>query len=108
MSWLRNPKLATTGQGRVYYTKMSVYVSQITHAWQCLCHTLHGSNKFSIQLHSHSILALIHAWALVTFPRSSQGSQAPWYPSQAALWAYSGTGDGTQPGHTKILRLRNL
>ncbi len=30
------------------------------------------------------------------------------YPSQAALGAYSGTGGDTPPGHTQILRLRNL
>ncbi len=34
--------------------------------------------------------------------------QAPWYPSQAALWAYSGTGGGTPPGQTQFLRPRNL
>ena len=35
-------------------------------------------------------------------------SLAPCYLSQAALWAYSGTGSGTPPGHTQILRPRNL
>ena len=33
---------------------------------------------------------------------------APCYLSQAALWAYRGTGGGVPPGHTKILRPRNL
>ncbi len=35
-------------------------------------------------------------------------SQAPWNPFQAALWAYSGTFWVAPPGHTLILRLRNL
>ncbi len=32
----------------------------------------------------------------------------PCYLSQAALWAYSGEGGGAPPGHTRILRQRNL
>ncbi len=35
-------------------------------------------------------------------------SLAHWYLSQAALWACSGRGSGTPPGHTQILRLHNL
>ncbi len=35
-------------------------------------------------------------------------SKAPWYPFQAALWAYSGRFWVAPPGHTQILRPRNL
>ncbi len=38
----------------------------------------------------------------------SAGKCAPCYLSQAALWAYSGTGSETPPGHTQILRPHNL
>ena len=31
-----------------------------------------------------------------------------WYPSQAALWAYSCTGGGTPQGHTQFLHPHNL
>ena len=71
VSQWRNPKLATTVQGAVYknlYTYMSVLVSvsHITHTCQCLCHTLHRSNKGTSR---------------------SGGRRLKTVPSQAALWA---------------------
>ena len=75
--------LQETSVSVTHYTYMAVSVSLITQL-----------QHFSIQLSSHSILALSHAWPLV--------------PSQAALWAYSSTGGGTPPGHTQFLRPRNL
>ncbi len=73
----------------------------ITHTCLCLCHTLHRSNNFSIQLHSHSFLALSHDWALVPFPGSSLGIPCPLLSLQGSSlglqWHRKWNATGTHP-----------
>ncbi len=93
----------------------------ITHTCQCqcLCHTLHTRVSVCVTHYTGTTIlssnyTLTPSWPSVMpwpwYPSQAGlwASQAPWYPFQAALWAQSRKFWVAPPGHTQILRPRNL
>ncbi len=76
------------------------------HVSVCVTHytgpTILASITLSLYLGPQSCLGV------GTLPRQLIGHPWPSVPPQTAPLAYSGTGDGTPPGHTQFLRPRNL
>ena len=67
-----------------------------------------GTSASDITQTEKSWMSRLRNPKLATTVQGSVVSLAPCFLSKAALWAYSGRGSGTPPGHTQILRPRNL